>query len=125
MGNKPTVVSGCRSCSRGSAPWPAHLAIAVADAAASFARGADRRRCPPSARRHFWTATRRRAGAHRLSVPLASNGARPSMAACVAAFDTPGDMVVAARGPEVLLASLDAELRPRRVRLTRDAPDVM
>ena len=41
------------------------------------------------------------------------------MAACVAAFDTPGDMVVAAGGPEVLLASLDAELRPRRVRLTR------
>ena len=38
---------------------------------------------------------------------------------CVAAFDTPGDMVVAAGGPEVLLASLDAELRPRRVRLTR------
>ena len=41
------------------------------------------------------------------------------MAACVAAFDAPGDMVVAAGGPEVLLASLDAELRPRRVRLTR------
>ena len=54
--DKPTVVSG----------WPLLLAwLALAGAHSRLrsrtppraSRGADRRRCPPSARRHFWTAT--------------------------------------------------------------------
>ena len=119
--DKPTVVSGLGSLLLAwlGALAGAHLAIAVADAAASFAR-----RRPPTlpsvGATAFLDGNAAQGGRPpALSVPLASNGARPSMAACLAAFDTPGDMVVAAGGPEVLLASLDAELRPRRVRLTR------
>ena len=93
MADKPTVSAGwARSCSRGSVPWPAHTSRSrsrpAGSRAAPTAHAAVRRR-DGQGRDGEWAATR--------SVPLASNSARPSMAACVAAG---ADMVVAAGGPE-------------------------
>ena len=137
---KPTAISGLGSLLLAwlGALAGARLSIALTDAGASLLGGTLARPRPPVVPSVCPTAQADAGAARRhddgrplaLSVPLASNGARPRMAACITAFaghaaaDAHGGagvphMLVAAGGPEVLLTSLAQELRPWRVRLTR------